>query len=202
MTTITETNGLDFGVCVQNPLSFLLLKFQQENCHIVGFCILKHLNPLVWMMSIYTDILLSYIRFTQSHMGSCLTCQQYLPGYSRWANSAKAWIPWACHRTEKPAPLWTSLFHLCYPLSNPPSRVTPAWRAKETWRFLARRHVSQTGRRGTGWHTSFWRRQGLPRGGSTKVQGIWGEWCSEDRKVGTLKLGRPFSHILWHCLVF
>lgn len=120
MTTITETNGLDFGVCVQNPLSFLLLKFQQENCHIVGFCVLKHLNPLVWMMLIYTDILLSYIRFTQSHMGSCLTCQQYLPGYSRWANSAKAWIPWACHRTEKPAPLWTSLFHLCYPLSNPP----------------------------------------------------------------------------------
>ena len=55
MTTITETNGLDFGVCVQNPL---LLKFQQENCHIVGFCILTHLNPLVWMMLIYTDILL------------------------------------------------------------------------------------------------------------------------------------------------
>lgn len=54
-----------------------------------------------------------------------------------------------------------------------PSRVTPAWRAQETQRSLAR--MSQPGRRGAGYHPSSGGCSFL-RGGNNKVQGIpWGQ---------------------------
>ena len=86
----------------------------------------------------------------------CLAAWQGFPGRARWANHAKAWMsgrgtewkisfPW-------PPP---TILHLCYPLSNSPFRGYSCLEGKEPRRPQARRHRSETGRRGAGWRSSF-----------------------------------------------
>lgn len=123
---MTETNGLDMGACGQNPCHFYCLSSNRKTAPLLfGFCILKHLCPLVWM-SCY-----SIIRFTQSHMaGLC-----HAGGFSLGVQGGQILLEHECQgmpqhwKTSCPVNHPTLPAYCCL-LSNPPFMGLPCLESK------------------------------------------------------------------------
>lgn len=180
MTAVTETHGLGFGARLPTPDITIAQFLTEELSYCIWLCILKH-----WVHS-FEWHRWTVLRFPKAHTGQLLTCVSRV---FKVGGPAKAWMsgPAQNEKQAVPAPLPPP------PPSNPPFKGYTCLKDRKNSEILARRHMSQTGRRGDCLAPSFWRMQsdlspGPPASRLTAALKMGNHYCG---------VGRPFlPHLL------